>query len=77
MLIPNAIAVTLGIATHDNTKTVMIISAVVFIASFLLFLLVLTEYLGRRLTAITVASTGVLWFSLADWQNALWGFQFA
>ena len=77
MFIPNAITVTLGVATHDNTRTVMIISAVLFIASFLLFLLVLTSYLGRRLTAITVASTGVLWFSLADWQNALWGFQFA
>lgn len=77
MFIPNAITLTLGVATHDNTRTVMIISAVLFIASFLLFLLVLTSYLGRRLTAITVASTGVLWFSLADWQNALWGFQFA
>jgi hypothetical protein len=77
MLIPNAITLTLAVATHDNTKTVMVISAVLFIASFLLFLLVLTTYLRRRPTAITVGSTGVLWFSLADWQNALWGFQFA
>ena len=77
MLIPNAITLTLGVATHDNTRTVMIISSVLFIAGFLLFLLVLTSYLGRRLTAFTVAATGVLWFSLADWQNALWGFQFA
>src|SRR6202035_2875903 len=50
---------------------------VVFVASFGLFLLVLQSYLARRLTAVSVLATGVVWFSLADWQNALWGFQFA
>jgi hypothetical protein len=77
MFVPNAMMVGLAVGTHDDTRTAMIVSALVFVASFVLFLLVLQAYLGRRLTVVTVLATGVVWFSLADWQNALWGFQFA
>lgn len=77
MFVPNLFLVTLAVATHDNERTVMILSAVIFIGSYLLFLIVLSAYLNRALTAFIVAATGPIWFSLADWQNALWGFQFA
>ena len=77
MFVPNTILVALAVATHDNTRTVMIISALLFIASYVLFLVSLANYLGRRLSVLPVVATGVIWFSLTDWQNALWGFQFA
>jgi hypothetical protein len=77
MFVPNVMMVTLAVATHDNTRTAMIVSALVFVASYLCFLLVLQTYLRRRLMVVEVLATGVVWFSLADWQNALWGFQFA
>ena len=77
MFVPNAILVALAVATHDNTRTAMVISALLFIASYVLFLVCLANYLGRRLSVLPVVATGVIWFSLTDWQNALWGFQFA
>jgi hypothetical protein len=77
MFVPNVMMVTLAVATHDNTRTVMIVSALVFVLSYLGFLLVLQTYLRQRLTLAAVLTTGIVWFSLADWQNALWGFQFA
>jgi hypothetical protein len=77
MFVPNVMMVTLAVVTHDDTRTAMIVSVLVFVASFVLFLLVLQTYLRRRLSVVTVLATGVVWFSLADWQNALWGFQFA
>ena len=77
MFVPNVMMVTLAVATHDDTRTAMIVSGFLFVASYVVFLLVLQTYLGRRLTVVTVLATGLVWFSLADWQNALWGFQFA
>ena len=77
MFVPNAMMVGLALVTHDDTRTAMVVSALVFVASYVVFLLVLQTYLGRRLTVVPVLATGVVWFSLADWQNALWGFQFA
>ena len=66
-----------GLIDHLNEKTIILFSAVVFIATFAVLLLLVRSYLGRRLTFLPVLSIGVVWFSLADVQNSLWSFQLA
>jgi hypothetical protein len=77
MLVPNAIFVALGVATHDDLIALTALSAVLFIATYFLFLLIFSSYIRRPLTPASVLLVGVLWFSVAGWNNALWGFQLA
>jgi hypothetical protein len=77
MLFPNLIFVELGILTHDDAKVTILLSAVLFVATYFLFLAMFRSYLGLPLTPLSVLAVGAVWFSLCDWQNALWGFQFA
>jgi hypothetical protein len=53
----------------------MVASALVFIAAFFVLLRLSNDYLTP--TPLFVATLGLVWFCLGDWQNALWGFQFA
>ena len=76
MLFPNLISVGLGVATHDDTNATMLIGPVICIGAYVVFLLLLLSYLGR-LSALAVVVVAVVWFSLADWGNALWAFQMA
>ncbi len=77
MLVPNLVFVAVGVATHENAQAVMLLSAVTFCGTFALFLVLLRAYLVRPLSALTVLPAGLIWFSLVDWQNALWAFQLA
>ena len=77
MLIPNLIMVGVGAVTHDNTTVIVLLSAAVLIASYVVFLALLHSYLLRPVTVVSVLSTGLIWFSLADYFNAVWAFQFA
>ena len=45
--------------------------------AFLIYLNLLHSYLRRSLTLCSVLATGVVWFGLLDYFNALWDFQFA
>jgi hypothetical protein len=76
MLVPNLAFVGLGIATKENVQVVMYVSAGVFIATFALFLVMFRSYVGR-LEPRAVLATGVVWYSVVDWSNALWAFQLA
>ncbi len=69
--------VTFGVLDHLNEKTIILCSAVVFIVTFVMVLSIFKAYLGRRLNFLPVISLGIMWFSLADVQNALWSFQLA
>ena len=75
MLVPNLVFLGLGVATRDDTTVLVWLSAAVFIAAFALFLILFRSY--ARLTPIAALMLGFVWFSLIDWQNALWAFQFA
>ena len=75
MLVPNLIFVGLGVTTHDNLVALTIVSAVTFIAAFAVFLVLFRSYLARPVTPLAVLVLGLLWFSVAGWNNALWGFQ--
>src|ERR1700722_4771309 len=77
MLFPNLVFLASGSVDHFNEKTLALVSAVIFIASYAVLLRVFRAYLGRRLGPLTVLSVGVVFFSLADYGNALWDFQIA
>ena len=77
IIVPNLIVVGVGAATHDDTRVTVLLSAVALIAGYLFFLSLLHSYLRRQLTLLPVLSVGLIWFSLADYFNALWAFQFA
>jgi len=57
-----------------NIRAAILASAAVLIASYVLLLGLFRRYHGR-LTPLSVLTIGVVWFSLADVQNALWAFQ--
>jgi hypothetical protein len=67
--------VAFGLFDHLNEKSIILFSAATFVASFCLLLLPFRAYLGRRLTFLHVLSLSVVWFGLADVQNALWAIQ--
>jgi uncharacterized membrane protein (UPF0136 family) len=77
LFVPNLFFVASGLVTNDNTKVVILFSALVFIASFILTLAVFRLYLGRSPGPVQTLTLGIAWFSLEDTQNSLWGFQFA
>ena len=75
MLFPNLVFVGLDTLTRANTVVLIALSAALFIASYALFLVLYRSY--QSLTPLTVLTFGIVWFSVADYQNALWAFQFA
>jgi hypothetical protein len=77
VLFPYLAIIGVGLATNDNTRFMVVINAAVFSATYLIILVLLRSYLQRSLTVISVLATGLIWFSLLDYFNALFGFQFA
>jgi hypothetical protein len=77
MLIPNLVFVFVGRMTHENLLFIIALSTAIFVGGFVVFLALLRSFLARPLTPLLVIVTGAIWFSLVDWQNALWAFQFA
>jgi hypothetical protein len=75
LLVGNIVDVLFGLADRLDLRSVIFASALLFIATYAGLLALVRTYLGRRLTPIPVLLTGVIWFSLADVQNALWAFQ--
>ena len=55
----------------------MLFSASLFTASYVFLLMMYRRTAGGWLGPIEVIVVGLIWFSLADWENALWGFQMA
>jgi hypothetical protein len=66
-----------AVVDHLNEKSIILFSAGIFIASFVLLLFLVRSYLRRRLTFFPTLLIGVIWFSLADVENSLWSFQLA
>ena len=69
------IFITFGYIDHLNLRAAILLSAGIFVTTFALVLICVRSYLGRRLTFWPVLTLGVVWFSLVDFQNALWGNQ--
>jgi hypothetical protein len=66
------LVVTFGLIDHLNERAVIVFSAGLFVASFLLLLVLFRSYLGKQLRFLSVLSLGIVWFSVADPWNALW-----
>jgi hypothetical protein len=75
LVIGNVVDVLFGFANRLDVRGIIFFSAAVFIVSYLGVLGLFRKYIARPLTPITVLAVGVIWFSLADYQNALWAFQ--
>ncbi|HEY5023373.1 MAG TPA: Ig domain-containing protein [Acidimicrobiales bacterium] len=74
-VIARLVLVGFGLLDHLNERSVMLFGAGIFIASFVLVLLLFRSYVGRRLTFVPVVSLAIVWFSLADFPNALFSLQ--
>jgi hypothetical protein len=75
LLLGNLVDIVFGFADRLDARAVIFFSAAVLIASYVGLLLLVRRYHSARLTPIPVLVVGVVWFSLADVQNALWAFQ--
>ena len=71
----NVIFVVFGFVDHFDVRALAFFNAAVFIVTFWLFLIVFRTYLGRRPGPLSILVIGVVWFSLADSENPLFGFQ--
>ncbi|HEY5097570.1 MAG TPA: hypothetical protein VII46_05945 [Acidimicrobiales bacterium] len=77
MLIPNLAWVLFDLTTHSDTRAVMLFDAGLLSAGYAFALLICRRTVGRWLSSVEVVIVGLVWFSLADWENAFWGFQMA
>jgi hypothetical protein len=70
--ISNAINVLFGYADGLDLRSLIFLSAALHIASYAGLLLLVRQYLDKRLTPVLVLVVGAIWFSLADAQDSLW-----
>ena len=75
LVIGNLIDIAFGFADQLDERAIMFFNAAVLILSYLGLLALVHKYTSKRLTPIPVLAIGVVWFSLADYENALWAFQ--
>jgi len=64
-----------GYFTHLNTRWAIILNACIWIAAYAVSLCLFKRYTDSPLTPIPVLAIAMVWFSLADLQNALWAFE--
>jgi len=77
MLVPNLVIVGSALLHNYSSRTIILLSATLFIVSYGLLLATFRIYVGRSLTPLHALTLGVVWFSLEDTENSLWGFQLA
>ncbi len=77
ILLPNLVVVASSLVQDYNSKSIILLSALIFIASYLFVLAAFRSYVGRPLTVMHSLTLGLVWFSLEDTENSLWGFQLA
>ena len=75
ILLGNVIFVFFGVIDNFDVRGLALFNAAVFIVTYWLLLMVFRTYLGRRPGPLPVVVIGVVWFSLADSENPLFGFQ--
>jgi hypothetical protein len=75
ILLGNVTFVLFGAIDNFDVRALALFNAAVFIVTYWLFLMVFRTYLGRRPGAVSVVMIGVVWFSFADSENPLFGFQ--
>jgi hypothetical protein len=74
IILVKSVIVVFAYLDQFNTRSMIFFNAVAYTAAYGIVLLLCHRYLGRRLTPIPVLVLGLVWFSLADVQSALWEF---
>ncbi len=77
LLLPNAIFVVVAHVDHFNTKAVVLLGAAIFCASYICILAAQRRIWGALPRALPLLLLGLVWFSIADDESALWAIQFA
>jgi hypothetical protein len=77
ILVPNLVVVAEALVQDYNSKSIILLSALIFIASYTFILATFRSYVGQPLTPLHSLTLGLVWFSLEDTDNSLWGFQLA
>jgi hypothetical protein len=72
---PNLLFVASGFLDRYDVRSVLLVSALMYVAAYFVLLKLYRFYADRPLTAVPTAVLGLIWFSVADMRNALWGFQ--
>lgn len=72
---PNILFVASGFLNRYDIRSILLVSALIYIVTFFVLLRLYRAYADRPLTAVPTAVLGLIWFSVADMKNALWGFQ--
>lgn len=75
-LVGNLVLVAFGLVDHYDTKAVIVLSALVMAAAFGGLLWLWRRRLDRWPHPVAVLVVGAVWFSLADFENALMAYQF-
>jgi hypothetical protein len=75
LVIGNLIDVLFGFTDRLDERAISFFNAAVLIASYIGLLALVRTYTSKRLTPIPVLAIGVIWFSLADYENTVWAFQ--
>jgi len=76
-LFPKLVFIFFGKFDHLDAKTIMYFSALLFSAAYFFLLFVYRDYAGRFLGILPTFLTGLVWFSLSEFENSLWAFQVA
>ena len=77
MVAPRFLFVVLGDLTSLNTKSIMLFSAAMFIATYLMLIVLVRRYCDHWLGPIGLLLLGAVWFSLSDYESALLSTQLA
>ncbi len=72
---PNVLFVASGFLDRYDVRSILLVSALIYVVAYFVLLKLYRVYADRPLTAVPTAVLGVIWFSVADMRNALWGFQ--
>ena len=75
VLLPNLAFIALGKWASLDTRTILLASAALFIAGYLLLVALVRRYAGHSLGWVFTLLLGAVWFSLADVESALLAYQ--
>jgi hypothetical protein len=74
MFVANIILVANGVWNHDNTRSVMWLSAIILIGAFAVYLRTLKYNSTSRISPLAIFLLGLVLFSPVNYESALWDF---
>jgi hypothetical protein len=77
LLVPKLLWIMFANTSDLNTKTIMFFNAGLLTGAYVCLLVSYRSVNGKWPGVLTTLALGLVWFSIADWENALWAFQLA